>query len=229
MTLSPSFQYISGHTTSGEIDRQQTGGLNVPNLIWNHPTFILGADFDYALTNRISFSAATEYSGGRGNSFWGGRGGISVSAIGPSLGFRFDVGIGWQSSVQTVGYTIEERRFYSDETHTYDFIERLRQPAKFFYGAWTISTTRKDSHVQFLLQFGWNRQFLFKLQPGISTMLTDEYTSMVSIFTLTPGIAIPLEEGVSMICGLRLSSPTTIDNLNRDFHLSPFFQMELDL
>jgi len=220
--------------STGKLESNQQDNLNSDttlssDMVWHHPTLTMGGDAEYYLTHQISLTGGFQYSAGNGRDNWGGRCGLGFTVPGKSTTLRLDGGIGLQSIHHTEDYVVVEEDFFSSKKTNIYLSDTRNTSESTYYVTFTLNSVDTNWVVQFLLQFGWSKQYLYDLETEAKVNVNGSRdVGSVSIFTLTPAFIIPLKQDISVICGVRASSFTTVDNLQPEFIVMPFMQMNFD-
>jgi hypothetical protein len=204
-------------------------------------------DIDLALSRGVTLALGATYASVGGRGLWSYRSGLGFRDDRGSIGWRLDVGWLWQAQLIEYATIVTERPLSSTASTVYLYHDREKKTDGNVYGALTLNTLNDDWRANIFLQIGLTKQTISEYKPqaiseepwimppfflipppqNIVNDLRDEFSA--TLVHVTPGAYFDLSESARLVCGVRLSFETEIEERSRSLVVSPVLQFDLGL
>ncbi len=219
------------------------------NLHWTIPSMSAGLSLDFPVSRSFAFSGGISYAAGEGIDLWGGHVGIGMMSEGKVTGFRLDAGLQWTPTAYDIRSVVEteyDPLFSKNYIRSIFYRDQANGTGFGWYAGLTLNVRDSSWVVKPFGNVTIARQQLFSLYPEQRMALVPDLVApsglpdskaegVVTVLTLTPGIAIPLgDPGSRVLIGARwmlLPSLLNEDNASSSpsTMISPFIQIDIGL
>jgi hypothetical protein len=239
------FQVDTLRAASSTTYRETAGANQNPfqgnNFTWSLPPFSLGLDAQIAATRNLALTAGGTYAVINGSAFLAAHAGIGVCAEGRGLSVRFDGGIAWR----TIDYTMEEvvvmkyQDIFNDQSSSMRFYaDRDNRMETGWYAALTLNTRSEGSPVMGFLMLSLIPCDIIDYSPkpymvgildsrGLSETNTSPLSDHLTMFSVTPGVAVNIGGGRRVLAGVRIASGSDIQQPAPGVLITPFLEFDL--
>lgn len=246
------FQVDTVRGADNGVHFRDPGGVNTyeftgSNLQWNIPSTSAGLDVDLGLSPSLALALGASYASSGGTGLWSYRAGLGFRAEGRSMAWRIDFGWLWQEQLLVYTTIVTERPLSSSASTVYFYHDREKKADGSFYGALTLNSQRDDWSTNIFLQIGLTRQRISEYRPkalreegwiippffpvpaptNIVSDVRGEFSA--TLVHVTPGVYFGLTETARVVCGVRFSVETEIENRSRSLIVSPVVQFDFVL
>lgn len=216
------------------------------NLQWKMPDAIVGADFDYAVSNHLAISFGADYSTVGATGLWGYSLGLGLFSEDSTSAFRVDGGIRWQAlayEAYTAVVVKSARLFSSNTDESVGFFrDKGTSTPMDFYVSLIFNTKRKQWFANIFMQLAISKQSLAKFKPTVAegipvfplvvpeVVVHDARANFAStVFSITPGLYMDINSSARIVAGVHINMQTEIADSSPSTVISPLLQFEWSL